>query len=227
MSEKQYDLTTEAYDGKYERGYGLNYPDGHIIRINEHVLKYELGLTGGKILDFGCGVGQHLEYFEKNGYVPYGCDVVESAIKQCKARIPEYSENFYVNESMPNLKDYFNEEFDVIFSNQTLYYLADDDINNLVLQFYDMLKPGGVFFATMISPGNNMFQNIEPFEGELSKVVLKYGRYNDTTYVNFKTKEEMSKLFSIFKKIQIGYYTCIIREEEGASDHHIFIGKKE
>jgi 2-polyprenyl-3-methyl-5-hydroxy-6-metoxy-1,4-benzoquinol methylase len=57
MPEKQYDLTTEAYDGKYERGYGLNYPDGHIIRINEHVLKYELGVTGGKILDFGCGVG--------------------------------------------------------------------------------------------------------------------------------------------------------------------------
>jgi len=27
MSEKQYDLTTEAYDGKYEPGYGLNYPD--------------------------------------------------------------------------------------------------------------------------------------------------------------------------------------------------------
>ena len=27
MSEKQYDLTTEAYDGKYERGYGLNYPN--------------------------------------------------------------------------------------------------------------------------------------------------------------------------------------------------------
>ena len=33
MSEKQYDLTTEAYDGKYERGYGINYQDGHIIEL--------------------------------------------------------------------------------------------------------------------------------------------------------------------------------------------------
>ena len=129
MSTEQYDANTVAYDGKYERGYALDYPDGHIIRINEHVLKYELGLKGGKILDFGCGVGQHLEYFTKNGYTPYGCDVVESVIKQCKARLPGYSENFHVNESIPNLKDYFSEEFDVIFSNQTLYYLNDKDIS--------------------------------------------------------------------------------------------------
>ena len=226
MSIAEYEANTAAYDGKYERGYGLNYPDGHIIRINEHVLKYELGLTGGKILDFGCGVGQHLEYFEKNGYIPYGCDVVESAIKQCKARLPKYSENFHVNPSLPNLKDFFNEEFDVIYSNQVLYYLADKDINNLVLQFYNMLKPGGVFFATMISPKNGMFQHIEPSEGELSKVVLT-GRYTDTTYCNFKTKEEMLKLFDIFKKIQVGYYTQLIREQEGPTDHLIFIGKKE
>ena len=226
MSAKQYDSTTAAYDGKYEHGYGLNYPDGHIIRINEHVLKYELGLTGGKILDFGCGIGQHVEYFAKNGYVPYGCDVSESAIKQCKARIPKHSENFYVNESVPNLKDYFNEEFDVIFSNQVLYYLTDNDINNLVLQFYNMLKPGGIFFATMIAPENYMFKHIEPTEGELSKVVLK-GRVNDTTYVNFKTKEEMLKMFDIFKKIQVGLYSQIIREQEGQTDHFIFIGKKE
>ena len=231
MSEKQYDLTTEAYDGKYERGYGLNYPDGHIIRINEHVLKYELGVTGGKILDFGCGVGQHLEYFAKNGYVPYGCDVVESAIKQCKAVMPEYSENFYVNESVPNLKDYFNEEFDVIFSNQTLYYLTDEDINNLVSQFYNMLKPGGVFFATMIAPENYMNNpkppsSVERFEGGLTKCTLR-GRVNDTTYVNFKTKEEMLKMFDVFKKIQVGWYSQITREQEGQTDHHIFIGKKE
>ena len=89
-----------------------------------------------------------------------------------------------------------------------------------------MLKPGGIFFATMIAPENYMFKYIEPTEGELSKVVLK-GRVNDTTYVNFKTKEEMLKMFDIFKKIQVGWYSQIIREQEGQTDHFIFIGKKE
>jgi SAM-dependent methyltransferase len=230
LSSEQYDTNTKAYDGKYERGYALNYPDGHVIRINEHVLKYELGLKGGKILDFGCGVGQHLEYFAKNGYTPYGCDVVERSIKQCKAIMPEFSENFHVNESIPNLKDHFNEEFDLIFSNQTLYYLNDKDINNLLSQFDNMLKPGGVFVATMISPKNYMNNPILPstverFEGGLTKCSLR-GRVNDTTYVNFKTKEEMVKLFDRFKKIQVGWYSQITREQEGQTDHFIFIGQK-
>jgi len=226
LSTEKYNTNTTAYDGKYERGYGLDYPDGHIIRINEHVLKYELGLTGGKILDFGCGVGQHLEYFEKNGYTPYGCDVVERAIKQCKTRLPKYSENFHVNQSIPNLKDHFSEKFDVIYSNQVLYYLNDNDMNNLVLQFHDMLKPGGIFFATMISPKNSYFKHIESSEDGLSKVVLTE-RYVDTTFVNFKTKEEMLKMFNIFKKIHVGYYACSIREQEGDYEHLLFIGKKE
>jgi len=29
MSTKQYDLITADYDGKCERGYGLNYPNGN------------------------------------------------------------------------------------------------------------------------------------------------------------------------------------------------------
>jgi len=120
----------------------------------------------------------NLEYFEKNGYTPYGCDVVGSVIKQCKKRLPKYSENFHVNQSVPNLKDYFSEEFDVIFSNQTLYYLNDNDISNIVSQFYNMLKPGGVFFATMIAPENYMNNPIPPssverFEGGLTKCTLK------------------------------------------------------
>lgn len=140
MSTPEYDTTNTSYDQKYERGYGLDYPESHIIRINEHVLKYDLNLTGGKILDFGCGIGQHLEYFEKNGYIPFGCDIAKNAINQCKSRLSKYSENFHINSNLPNLKDFFSEEFDVIFSNQVLYYLADKDINNLVLQFHNMLS---------------------------------------------------------------------------------------
>jgi len=226
MDISEYNATNSAYDKKYEKGYGLIYPDGHIIRINEHVLKYELGFTGGKILDFGCGVGQHLEYFERNGYTPFGCDIAENAIKQCKSRLPNYSENFHVTSNVPNLKNLFTEEFDVIFSNQVLYYLSDEDISNLVSQFYNMLKPGGVFFATMMAPGNYMFKNSESTENEFRKCTLK-GRVNDTTYVNFKTKEEMLELFSTFKKIQVGFYTSILREQEGPTDHLIFVGKKE
>ena len=66
---------------------------------------------------------------------------------------------------------------------------------------------------------------VERFEGGLTKCSLR-GRVNDTTYVNFKTKEEMVKLFDRFKKIQVGWYSQITREQEGQTDHFIFIGQK-
>lgn len=139
--------------------------------------------------------------------------------------MPEFADNFHEIPSVPNLKEYFSEKFNVIFSNQVLYYLKDDDIHNLVKQFYDMLLPGCIFFATMIAPTNYYSNNVESKEGEMSKVVLK-GRLNEVTYVNFKTKEELQDLFKPFKKLHIGMYSSTYFENEGPTDHYIFVGKK-
>ncbi|EOG9634088.1 hypothetical protein ACLMND_001537 [Campylobacter lari] len=45
-------------------GYGLQYPDGHVIRFYERILKYKLNKTSGNLLDFGCGNGVHSKYFQ-------------------------------------------------------------------------------------------------------------------------------------------------------------------
>lgn len=221
----QYKTTTSAYQQKYEGGYGLEYPDGHIIRIHKQILEYECGIKGGKILDYGCGVGQHLQYFKNQGFVPYGCDIIPAAIEKAKSKMPEYANNFFAIPNIPNLKEYFKEKFNVIYSNQVLYYLKDDDIQNLVRQFYDMLLPDGIFFATMITPTSYYFKHVESKEGELSKVVLK-GRLNEVTYINFKTREDLENLFKPFKKLHIGSYGSTIREDEGPAEHLIFVGKK-
>ncbi|EAK0233934.1 methyltransferase, partial [Campylobacter jejuni] len=46
----------QTYTQKYdENNYGLLYPDSHVIRFYERILKYKLGITSGNLLDFGCG----------------------------------------------------------------------------------------------------------------------------------------------------------------------------
>ena len=84
------------FEERYKAGYGLEYPDGHVIRFNRHILEWELGLRSGNILDYGCGNGSHLKYFETNGFTPYGCDVSSTAIERCKRLMPEYENNFHV-----------------------------------------------------------------------------------------------------------------------------------
>lgn len=222
-----YAVNTQTHDTKYQTGYGLRYPDGHVIRFYHHILAYDGGVTSGAMLDYGCGNGSHLEYFRTKGFVPYGCDVSRVAIEQCKRLMPNDADHFHVIPNAPKLRDYFQVDCDLIFSNQVLYYLNDRDMQNVLAQLYDLCKPGGIIFATMIAPTNYYSRFVEGTEDGLSRVVLR-GRLNETQFVNFKTRPQVLDLFTGagFTKLQLGFYGAIIREDEGPTDHHIFVGRK-
>ena len=226
MGAKEHEANISHYERRYREGYGLVYPDGHVIRFHRHILEYELSMTGGNVLDYGCGTGSHLHYFENNGYTPYGCDISETAIEKCKSLLPRYAENFHVVPAVPRLRDNFSETFDLIFANQVLYFLNDEGICDLVAQFHEVAADGAVFFATMMAPTNYFFRNVvSASDGGLSKVVLK-GRLNQTSYVNFKTQDQVLDLFRPFEKLHLGSYSHTIREDEGPTDHFIYVGRK-
>ena len=227
MSAVEYAVNTQTYDTKYQTGYGLRYPDGHVIRFYQQILAYDAGLTSGAMLDYGCGTGTHLQYFMQQGFTPYGCDVSPTAIGQCQALMPAHAEHFHVIPSIPRLRDYFAMDFDLVFSNQVLYFLNDDDMRQVLSQLYDLLKPGGIFYATMIASTNYYARFVEGTERGLSRVVLR-GRLNETQCVTFKTSEQVLELFTSvgLTKIQLGRYGTVIREDEGPTDHHIFVGRK-
>ena len=77
---RQANNSLEAYKEKYEDGYGVRYPEGHIIRFYERFLKYEKKISGGKVLDFGCGNGTHMKYLKDRGFEVYGLDIIPEAI---------------------------------------------------------------------------------------------------------------------------------------------------
>lgn len=221
-------VNTDTYETKYRTGYGLAYPDGHVIRFHRHILDYDVALRGGTMLDYGCGTGTHLYYFLQQGVTPYGCDVSATAIDKCKALMPEYADHFHVIPSIPRLRDCFGDmAFNLVFSNQVLYFLNDQDMRTIIAQLYAVLKPGGIFFATMIAPTNYYSKFAQGTQDGLTKCVLK-GRLNEIQCVNFKTRDEILELFTSFglTKLQLGHYGAVIREDEGPTDHWMFVGRK-
>jgi len=184
-----------------------------------------LDISKGNILDYGCGIGTDLKFFQQLGFTPFGVDIVPEAIKKTKLALPKFEENFHTIPNIPNLKDYFHETFDIIFANQVMYYLNDKDIENICNQFFNLLKPGGIFFVTMISTTNGHYKFIESTKNNLSKVVLKQ-RLNEIHFMNFKTSQQVLDIFKKFEKLHLGSYEMTMIESEGSTAHHIFIGKK-
>lgn len=227
MTNVAYEANTGTYDTKYQKGYGLVYPDGHVIRFHRHILEYEVGLRGGTMFDYGCGTGSHLHYFLQHGFTPYGCDVSPTAIERCKALMPAYTDHFHVVPSVPRLREYFPGNFDLMFSNQVLYFLNDRDMDAIISQLYDMLKPGGIIFATMIATTNYYTRFAQGTQDGLTKCVLR-GRLNEVQCCNFKTREQVLELFTSFglTKLHLGHYGGVIREDEGPTDHWMFVGRK-
>ena len=219
----------EAYDEKYAKGYGLQYPDGHVIRFYERILKNERNLIKGKILDFGCGNGIHSKYFMDKGFDCYGVDIVPEAIQQAQKFMGEQAVLIKPNQS---LKDLFHkDEFNVVFANQSLYYMNNYDLKNCVDELYEFTKPGGICFFTIMSR-QNCYANLieEEYDNGLSKVVLKH-RLKETTFINFvSSPEELESIFQPFQTLHIGCYDLFSflssNDEDGCSHHYIYIGIK-
>lgn len=227
MSEQTF--SAEQYEQKYAKGYGLVYPESHIIRVHRHILEWELGLESGKIFDFGCGSGAHLRYFANHGFIPYGCDTSATAVEQCKKQMPEYADNFFVTPPVrPDLLSVVDAgQFDIFLSNQVLYYLENEGIRDVANQAYSLLRPGGVFIATMMAYSCWYARYITNEAGDFKKVEMDTPRQKETMFINFKEKEELTGLFQPFRKLHIGSYGSHIREEEGSTDHWLFVGVRE
>ena len=90
MQNKTYQQNTLTYEDRYgKEGYGLELPDGHLIRLYKHFLEPSGLPKGGRFQDYRCGSGIHSWYFARYGFVPYGCDVSTVAIEQAKRLLPK------------------------------------------------------------------------------------------------------------------------------------------
>lgn len=114
----------------------------------------------------------------------------------------------------------------MFFSNQTLYYLESDDIRTVVLDAFSVLGSGCFFYATMMSPLNYYFSKSQEINGSSLRQVILKGGLNESSFINFVTKEKMIDLFKPFAPVHVGFYDSVIREDEGATHHWSFLGKK-
>lgn len=217
----------QTYEEKYASNYGVKYPEGHIIRFYEHLLKHEYAICGAskeKLLDFGCGNGTHTAYFAEKGFDVIGLDIIPSAIESARQRFSQLESKFRTMNRGQNLSEVVDDTYDVILCNQVLYYMSDSDLDHTLKQLANCLKSGGLIYITMMSTLNYYWNYSSPLENGLHEVNLS-GRLEETSYINFmRSEDHVRRTFDAFECEFLGYYDISIRE--GSSHHYQFLGRK-
>ena len=222
-------LNREAYQMKYQEGYGITIPEGYFIRCYKQILEYECKVTGGAVLDFGMGNGTHLKWLlgQPQNWDVYGCDIAELAVSAARKLLRDVDpKHFVCIERQDNIKEIFKIKFDLILANQVLYYMDQLELQSVIDDFYQLLNPGGIIFVSMMSDENYYFSRSKPINGTSLRRVRLTGRLNEDTDINFKNTSQLVDDFRAFKRIQVGYYDTSIREDEGSTKHIFFVGSK-
>lgn len=106
-------------------------------------------LKGKRVLDLGCGFGEHCKQFiEQGAQKVVGIDISEKmlAVAQKENANPNIS---YINMPMENIGE-LDEKFDVVVSSLAFHYV--EDYAGVVKNIYNLLDKEGIFIYSQENP---------------------------------------------------------------------------
>jgi SAM-dependent methyltransferase len=205
--------------------------ESFIFRFYGRILKFDYGIDGSnheRILDFGCGQGAALKFFDRLGFNCFGVDIAGNDIAAARQSMPHIADQFGTIEPKPDENNlFFGGDFDVVISIQTLDFLSDSDFAQVIKCLWRNMKPGGKIYASM-NGWTMYYRDHGTYVGDgLWHVKFKTSRVDYDLFLNFvKNKEDMKNKFSLFKPVYLDYYDSSFREE-GSEFRYTFFGIKE
>ena len=140
-----------------------------------------------KILDYSCGSGPYLNFFQKLKFKVFATETTKKIIKKLKKKFPRI-----IFKLSDNSKIHFkNETFDYVFCNHTIYYLnsINDKFSKTINEISRITKVGGIIICT--------FPTIDQYH-------LKFKKIKDRIYKIIKDKYKIRKngYFFLFKNLK-------------------------
>jgi len=206
--------------------------ESFIFRFYGRILKFDYDIDGSKherILDFGCGQGGALAFFDKLGFDCFGVDVAHNDIAVAAALMPHLASQFKVIAPEPDQNQVFfaDRRFDIVISIQTLDFLSDTDFDKAISCLYNNMKPGAKIYASM-NGWDMYYRKHGEYVGDgLWHVKFKTDRLDYDLFLNFvRDKDAMRSKFKLFKPVYLDHYDSSFREE-GSEFRYTFFGIKE
>jgi len=222
------DKNSQYWSGRYQ----APNVESFIFRFYGRILKFDYGIDGSqheRILDFGCGQGGALNYFDKLGFDCFGVDIAKNDIEVAQSHMPHIARQFKVIDPKPDENQIFFDRggFDVVISIQTLDFLSNSDFEKVIKCLYKNMKPGAKIYASMNGWDMYYRKHGKHIGDGLWHIKFKTDRVDYDLFLNFvRDKDEMKEKFKMFKPVYLDHYDSSFREE-GSEFRYTFFGIKE
>ena len=148
---ESHDLTADKFVGWYDALKRSRFSNAFAYgRSKIDVLVDELYGSlpkGGKVLDVGCGTGEHLQHAIDRGLLATGVEPAPAMLEVARRNVPAAEIHQGVATQLP-FKD---AQFDLVIMVEVLRYLDRSDTEKALAEARRVLKPGGQLFVTLVN----------------------------------------------------------------------------
>ena len=147
-----YDEHSENYDSESFTQDQSHYGgDMYRIQLVRELLK---GLNVKNVLDVGCGTGEPMLHFLKEGYNARGFDFSPGMIAKAQKKLADAGYDSALAQvgdilDFETLKQYGREQFDVVIANGVLPYIENKDLAHAHLS--SLVRPGGYYISAYVN----------------------------------------------------------------------------
>ncbi len=131
---------------------------------HSEMLRTELPLSGGRILDVGCGDGGLVRFLTREGAEVVGLECSEIQLRQAEAatRIGGETYVFGRGESLP----FVDRSFDAVVFSNSLHHVAINAMDRALDEAGRVLQPGGLLYVAEPLAEGPLFELMLPVENE-------------------------------------------------------------
>lgn len=147
--------TQKIWEDRYRRGdLGARYPFDFVVGFVLRKFSEDKRL-GINVLDFGCGVGNHLKFFIENGFETYGLESSQTALEIARERLKSegielLDQRLFLSENK-NRFPFSDDMFDLVLDRSSVGQNSAVAIRQIISEIYRTLKPGGVYLGINFS----------------------------------------------------------------------------
>ena len=136
-------MSTQTWDAAlYDRHHGF------VASYGQDLLELLAALPGERVLDLGCGTGDHVALLRSRRVVADGVDASAEMIARAEAKYPDFPYFSVADARELAVED----RYDAVFSNAVLHWVPEPE--RVAASVARALRPGGRFVAEFGGSGN-------------------------------------------------------------------------